>query len=60
MLLGIRLNELGMVILFNFLAKWNFKPLIINSLVVMNQKDGFYIVFGVKPIFFFREISLHA
>ena len=41
MLLGIRLNELRMEILFNFSEKWNFNPLIINSIVVMNQKDGF-------------------
>ena len=41
MLLGIRLNELRMEILFDFSEKWNFNPLIINSIVVMNQKDGF-------------------
>ena len=41
MLLGIRLNELKMMVLVNFSAKLISKLLIINSIVVVNQKERF-------------------
>ena len=41
MLLGIRLNELKMMVLVNFSAKLISKLLIINSMVVVNQKERF-------------------
>lgn len=42
-MLGIRLNELKMMVLFNFSVEWNWEPLLYNSIVIVNHNRRNYV-----------------